>query len=284
VPRARARRTRPAVRDPSSPERAAPDPSPVRGRVTPPVRPDRHAGRVTPTSWLLPHLLAAAAVASPVDCAGCGLADVVLCESCRAGLVPRPVVLDLPGGPRVHAGLRYEGAVRDVVLACKQGGRTRLVRELAPALASAVDRALEGTTARGDLLVVPVPPSAAGTRRRGWDPVQLLAARAGLPLHPALVRVGGGRGAQKGRDRAARDRAARGSLWARRSVRGRRVLVVDDVVTSGSTVAEAARALRAAGAEVVGAACLAAVPLLADRASPSCAVEDPRTDAWVNAP
>ena len=72
---------------------------------------------MTPTSWLLPHLLAAAAVASPVDCAGCGLADVVLCGPCRARLVPRPVGLELPGGTLVHAGLRYEGAVRDVVLA-----------------------------------------------------------------------------------------------------------------------------------------------------------------------
>ena len=239
---------------------------------------------MTPTSWLLPHLLAAAAVASPVDCAGCGLADVVLCATCRARLVPRPVLLDLPGGPHVHAGLRYEGAVRDVVLACKQGGRTRLVRELAPALAAAVDVALAGAAEAGDVVVVPVPPSAAGTRRRGWDPVQLLAARAGLPLHPALVRVGGGRGAQKGRDRAARARAAEGSLWARRSVRGRCVLVVDDVVTSGSTVTEAARALRRAGAEVVGAACLAAVPLLADRTSPSCADGCPGADTWVDAP
>ena len=222
---------------------------------------------------LVPHLRAAAAVASPVDCAGCGAADVELCTTCRARLAPAPVLTTLPTGPPVAVGLRYEGVVRDVVLACKQGGRTRLAGALAPALAGALDLALDGRSVERDaraggpgVLVVPVPPSAAGSRRRGWDPVALLAARAGLPLHPGLLRVGGAPGPQKARDRAGRAQAARGGLLGRRSVAGRPVVVVDDVLTTGSTVAEAARALGAAGAHVLGAACLAAVPLLADRA------------------
>lgn len=226
-------------------------------RLPPPLR-DR----------VVPHLLAAAAVASPVDCAGCGAADVELCPACRARLAPRPVLVPLPSGPPVAAGLRYEGVVRDVVLACKQGGRTRLTVALAPALAAALDLVLEGAGVDGPgVLVVPVPPSAAGSRRRGWDPVALLAARAGLRLHPGLLRVGGAPGPQKGRDRAGRARAARGGLLGRRSVGGRRVVVVDDVLTTGSTVTEAARALALAGADVLGAACLAAVPLRADRAA-----------------
>ena len=242
----------------------------------------------SPSSSLLhrlaPHLLAAAAVASPVDCVGCAAADVELCSACRSRLAPSPVLTSLPSGVPVAAGLRYEGVVRDVVLAVKQGGRTRLAGALAPALAEALalvlddpsladpsladpsldDPSLAGPAAPG-VLVVPVPPSAAGSRRRGWDPVRLLAARADVALHPGLLRVPGAGGAQKGRDRGARSRAARGGLQARRSVRGHRVVVVDDVVTTGSTVAEAARVLRLAGADVVGVACVAAVPLLAAR-------------------
>ena len=229
----------------------------------------------SPSSSLLhrlaPHLLAAAAVASPVDCVGCAAADVELCSACRSRLAPSPVLTSLPSGVPVAAGLRYEGVVRDVVLAVKQGGRTRLAGALAPALAEALalvlvlDDRSDGAPDALGVLAVPVPPSAAGSRRRGWDPVRLLAARADVALHPGLLRVPGAGGAQKGRDRGARSRAARGGLLARRSVRGHRVVVVDDVVTTGSTVAEAARVLRLAGADVVGVACVAAVPLLAAR-------------------
>ncbi|GAB2983042.1 phosphoribosyltransferase family protein [Frigoribacterium salinisoli] len=247
-----------------------PLPSSPSSPLPPPPRPASLRDR------LVPHLLAAAAVASPVDCVGCGAADVELCTACRARLAPAPVMAALPTGPPVAVGLRYEGVVRDVVLACKQGGRTRLASALAPALAAALDLALDGRGVEPpgqgggpDVLVVPVPPSAAGSRRRGWDPVALLAARAGVPLHPGLLRVGGAPGPQKGRDRAGRARAARGGLLGRRTVLGRRVVVVDDVLTTGSTVAEAVRALDLAGADVLGAACLAAVPLLADRGATS---------------
>jgi predicted amidophosphoribosyltransferase len=50
-------------------------------------------------------------------------------------------------------------------------------------------------------------------------------------------------------------------MAARRPLAGRRVLLVDDVVTTGATLAEAARAVRAAGGSVVGAATLASTPL-----------------------
>jgi len=80
---------------------------------------------------------------------------------------------------------------------------------------------------------------------------------------------------RKVRDQAALPAAERasnleGSMAASRSVMGRDVLLVDDVVTTGSTLREAARALRTAGATVLGAATIATTPhLSAARGDPS---------------
>jgi predicted amidophosphoribosyltransferase len=63
---------------------------------------------------------------------------------------------------------------------------------------------------------------------------------------------------QAGLDTSGRARNLAGALAARRCADGLRVVVVDDVVTTGATLAEATRALRAAGAEVLGAAVVAA--------------------------
>jgi ComF family protein len=201
-------------------------------------------------------------VFSPVSCAGCGAPDVELCPACRGRLVPEPRVDELPGGLRVVSGLRYESEVRSVVLAYKQQGRLRLATALAPALAASVAGA--APPGAGPVSVVAVPSSRRGRRRRGFDPVELLARRAGLvPVPHALVAVPGRGGVQKELDREARRRGREGSLRARPVVAGLRVVVVDDVVTTGSTLQEARRAVTAAGAVVVAAACVASTPLLA---------------------
>jgi ComF family protein len=203
-------------------------------------------------------LLDALAVVLPVDCAGCGAPDRGLCSACRAALAPevssRPIADDL----RVWSGLDYEGVAREVLLALKRDGRVAAAAGLAPALAAAV------TVAAPDpdgIRLVAVPGTRAAFRRRGFDPVRVLLARAGRGAwrvfaparpHPSQKLLGVGE----------REANLRGAFRVRRAVAGHRILLVDDVVTTGATLREAARALREAGAEVVGAAVVASTPRL----------------------
>ncbi|MBC7402029.1 MAG: ComF family protein, partial [Microbacteriaceae bacterium] len=102
--------------------------------------------------------------------------------------------------------------------------------------------------------------SRASFRRRGYDPVRLLARAAALP-RPARVLVNmHERASQKTLDRAERGTNLAGSMGAYRVLHGRRFLVLDDVITTGATLSEVVRSLREGGAEVVGAAVVAATP------------------------
>ncbi len=200
----------------------------------------------------------------PVVCAGCGEPDVTLCESCLDALEPTPrqrihSADDIAAGMPVWSGLRFDGVVARVLRSLKEEGRTGLARSLAPALAAAV-------AAAGDpaAVIVPIPTSRAAFRRRGYRVVELVAARAGLRVVPLLAQTR--RTAdQRGLDHERRRENVARSLRAR-DAGGRRVIVIDDVVTTGATLAEAARALRAAGADVICAATIAATPLRRERA------------------
>jgi predicted amidophosphoribosyltransferase len=104
--------------------------------------------------------------------------------------------------------------------------------------------------------VVAIPGTRAAFRRRGFDTVQLIARRAGLTPWNVFAPARPHR-AQKLLGADEREANLRGAFRLRRAVAGHRILLVDDVVTSGATLREAARTLRAAGAEVVGAAVVA---------------------------
>ncbi len=198
----------------------------------------------------------ALALALPVACCGCGGHGRALCPECAEALRPEPArrVVD---GLVAHSGLVYEGVPAAALRALKEQGRTSLARELAPALRAALTAV--AAEAGGGLVAVPVPSSAAAARRRGFAVVELLARRAGVA--PArLLRAARGTADQRGLSRDDRSRNVAGSLCARRAA-GLRVVIVDDVVTTGATLREARRALTAAGACVVGAAAVAATPL-----------------------
>jgi ComF family protein len=201
-------------------------------------------------------LLDALAILSPVDCAGCGSADRSLCEHCQLELEPAVTPRTLPDGSTVFTALRYEGVVRSTLLALKESGRTDVAKPLGVSLSAALARA-----AQPGAEFLSVPTSRAAWRRRGYDPVALLCKRAGYEpsrvLRPSRATL-----SQKTLGSEDRVRNLNESMGARIALRGRKFVLVDDVVTTGATLAEAARAVRAAGGDVVGHAALAFTPRL----------------------
>lgn len=201
-------------------------------------------------------VLDALAVVFPVSCAGCDVPDRDLCESCRRTLIPAPTVRRLPSGLEVRSGLLFEGEAARVLRAFKEDGRTSLARPLAVALEAAWPVGI-------DAVPVPVPASGPSLRRRGYAPVELVSRRAGWRPH-RLLRVT--RHTADQRMLAKDERAANlaGAMTVRpgahRRSGGLPVVLVDDVVTTGATLEEAARALRAAGITVHGAVTVAATP------------------------
>ncbi|MFP8907834.1 ComF family protein, partial [Streptomyces atacamensis] len=214
----------------------------------------------------------------PADCAGCGLPRTGLCARCRellSGSRPRRVRPEPPpdGLPPVHACLAYADEVRAVLLAHKERGALRLAAPLGAVLAGAVRAAAgeagPGGAARGStgpLLLVPVPSARRSVAARGHDPVRRMALAAAAELRR------GGRSArvlpvlrqrravadQVGLDARRRLANLAGALdtvaGAGRLLEQGPVVVVDDLVTTGASLAEAARALGRAGGRVAGAA------------------------------
>jgi len=199
-------------------------------------------------------VLDALAVLIPVSCGGCGAPDRAVCARCRPCLVAKHHE-QVIGGMTVHSALRYEGVVRELVLAFKEAGRTDCARALAVPLRDAIGRALTASGAE----LAPVPTGRAAWRRRGYDPVRLLLRRTGLSAGRPLAQRGG-HARQKALGSAERVANRAGAFVATARLRGRRFVVLDDVVTTGATILDAARAIRAAGGEVVGAAALAYTP------------------------
>lgn len=185
-----------------------------------------------------------------------------------------------PAPVPVIAAARYGAEASRALLAFKDHSRTSVVRFLRPA----VYRALAAVPGQwgiiGPFTLVPVPGSAAGFRRRGYDPVEELLAG---PLPPGWITTRGwlahrrvpplealrhrmshaGTGSRQrrssSRDRFRPTRRLAGEAVAEVREGGRRVVLFDDVMTTGSTLAATWRALEHAGITPVGAVVLAAV-------------------------
>ncbi|HET6299944.1 ComF family protein [Microbacterium sp.] len=210
-----------------------------------------------PLADLLARSLAdASAVLFPVSCAGCDEPDVALCDACRGALAPTVTRDRLASGLAVWSGLAFQGVAARVIRALKEEGRTGLARPLAVPLRGALIEAA-ATVGAIDALV-PVPTSRAAYRRRGFRVPELVARRTGVRTE-RLLAPARRTADQRGLGIEARRANVSGSMRAR-DIGARRVLVLDDVVTTGATLDEAARALRTAGADVVGGVCVARTP------------------------
>src|SRR5690606_20594497 len=176
-------------------------------------------------------------------------------EECRGKLIADPIEVRTSDGLPVHAALVYEGVPARSIRRVKEEGATMLARPLGRALSDVLSIRVPAGA-----LVVPVPTGRAAYRKRGYRVPELLIRRAGFRAEQLLRQTRRIRD-QRELDRDDRARNVAGSMRAITARHaGREVVIVDDVVTTGATLDEAARALRAVGLRPICAVALAATP------------------------
>lgn len=188
-----------------------------------------------------------------MDLAGEGAENDMLCAACLSGKPPFRMA---------RAALRYEGAGRDLVLAFKHGDKTHAALSFTPWLLRAGAPFLDDADA---LVPVPLHPWRLLRRRYNQSIIisKHMAARTGLRVFPDVLRRHKATVSQGKMNSQQRDRNVRGAFSVpsrhKESVRGKKLVLIDDVYTTGATARACAKTLLNAGAERVDVLTLARV-------------------------
>lgn len=203
-------------------------------------------------------------------CPGCLTPGWGICKNCNADLELGSVFhvgRRIEGFPPATAARVYEGRLRELISAHKE----RNARAATSILGGLLAEAIANQRPQGPMILVPIPSSRSTVRRRGYDSVLSLANTAAKLLSRGGRQVEVVRALRHVRtltDQASLDTTARalnlhGAMVAR-PLCGH-VVVVDDVCTTGATLAEACRALRVAGSAHNEAATISATVLRRDQ-------------------
>lgn len=204
---------------------------------------------------------------SPVECLGCGGEplrqpdSLPVCARCAGELHPGPWIRNLGDGLVAIAPFTYRGPASRAVRRLKYAGRT----DYASPLGAALMRALRLSGAPAPRALVPVPAHFTRLAERGFNPAALLAraaaAHATASYAPRALRRIRATPPQAGLSRSRRLDNVAGAFTAHHPPTCRTWTLVDDVVTTGSTARDCARAARRAGAHIEVVACVALAPL-----------------------
>lgn len=189
----------------------------------------------------------------PAKCILCERPPSVLCADCvirfdnRVRRVSRNSVAGI-------ALCEFDSEVSAVISAFKEHGQFAIVNLLVDRLLTETQiREIQGFQAE---VLVPLPSSAKGFAKRGFSPADVVAKRLAralqLPVYSKALRLVRVAADQASLDLQARHTNLAGAMAASAAIAGKRVLLVDDIVTTGSSVAEAARAVELADGQVVG--------------------------------
>lgn len=207
----------------------------------------------------------------PLECCGCGRSGKVVCDKCSTGLAvlepPFCQVCSVPGDfarcqrcaeairsfEGVRAPFRYSGVIRQAVFALKYGG----IKAAAPQLGDMLGKYLEESPLPGDALAA-VPMHPRRRRERGYNQADLLArrvaSRRGLPYRENLLvrsRHVEPQASLADPTQRAVNVADSVSMGPDEDVAGARIILIDDVATTGSTLEACAAVLKRAGAASV---------------------------------
>lgn len=214
---------------------------------------------------------AAISILAPVECQGCGVEGSALCEYCAAKFInefgerccrcnrlsPRSRTCSScrhTGSPtNVWITTDYDGQAADLIRIYKFGHQ----RAAAESIARLISATFIHYNPKTDYLVVPVPTATSRIRERGFGHSELLAekvaGRLNFPFDMALRRIGQNRQVGSKRNDRLKQLSSSFAVKNHQKIINQKILLVDDVVTTGGTLIAATKTLRDAGAKRVDA-------------------------------